>query len=142
MSTSWVDFPLLKTTTTEKIKPAIVVALAMIVMHAKAQYWQTGRTAVPDPEPKLPVASARMQKPNIILILADDVGYKSLTCNEGNLYSTPNIDSSLKAECALHNAGQLPYARHPVLCCLRENIIFEIIEAMVSWEEIKKLSVI
>lgn len=35
---------------------------------------------------------AQTQKPNIILILADDVGYKSLTCNGGNLYSTPNID--------------------------------------------------
>jgi len=36
------------------------------------------------------------QKPNIILILADDVGYKSLTCNGGNLYATPNINKLAK----------------------------------------------
>src|ERR1043166_1873546 len=38
-------------------------------------------------------ASAQTQRPNIILVLADDVGYRSLTCNGGNLYSTPNIDT-------------------------------------------------
>ena len=37
-------------------------------------------------------ANAQSQKPNIILILVDDIGYKSLTCNGGNLYSTPNIN--------------------------------------------------
>jgi arylsulfatase A len=36
------------------------------------------------------------QKPNIILILADDLGYKALTCDGGNLYSTPNIDALAK----------------------------------------------
>ncbi|MBV9961786.1 MAG: sulfatase-like hydrolase/transferase [Parafilimonas sp.] len=38
-------------------------------------------------------AKAQTQKPNIILILADDIGYKSLRCNGGNLYSTPNLDT-------------------------------------------------
>src|ERR1043166_6517527 len=38
-------------------------------------------------------ASAQTQKPNIILILCDDVGYRSLTCNGGNLYATPNVDT-------------------------------------------------
>src|SRR6188768_2578285 len=51
-------------------KLVFAVIIIMIAIHAKAQ----------------------TQKPNIILILADDVGYKSLTCNGGNLYSTPNID--------------------------------------------------
>ena len=37
-------------------------------------------------------SKAQNQKPNIILILADDIGYKSLSCDGGNLYSTPNID--------------------------------------------------
>ncbi|HEX5155296.1 MAG TPA: sulfatase-like hydrolase/transferase [Parafilimonas sp.] len=39
---------------------------------------------------------AQNQKPNIILILADDIGYKSLTCYGGNLNSTPNIDKLAK----------------------------------------------
>src|SRR5262245_1255199 len=39
---------------------------------------------------------SKNQKPNIILILAYDVGYKSLTCNGGNLYSTPNINKLAK----------------------------------------------
>src|SRR5438045_7893086 len=41
-------------------------------------------------------ADGQNQKPNIILILADDVGYKSLTCDGGNLYLTPNIDKLSK----------------------------------------------
>src|SRR5678815_3439753 len=52
----------------------LAIMLTIIAMHTKAQN----------------------QKPNIILILADDVGYKSLTCNGGNLYSTPNIDALAK----------------------------------------------
>jgi arylsulfatase A len=31
-------------------------------------------------------------KPNIILILGDDIGYEIPTCNGGQTYSTPNID--------------------------------------------------
>src|SRR6187401_906578 len=53
-----------------KTKVALAVIMTIIAMHSAAQD----------------------QRPNIILILADDVGYKSLTCNGGNLYSTPNID--------------------------------------------------
>ncbi|HEX5151338.1 MAG TPA: sulfatase-like hydrolase/transferase, partial [Parafilimonas sp.] len=53
---------------------ALALIAIMIAMHSKAQN----------------------QKPNIILILADDIGYKSLTCNGGNLYSTPNIDKLAK----------------------------------------------
>jgi arylsulfatase A len=33
------------------------------------------------------------QKPNVIFILADDIGYDVLTVNEGQSYSTPNLDS-------------------------------------------------
>src|SRR3954463_7310241 len=32
------------------------------------------------------------QKPNIILILADDLGYETLGCNGGESYTTPNLD--------------------------------------------------
>lgn len=40
--------------------------------------------------------SPQVQKPNIILLLADDLGYKALKCNGGNLYSTPNLDTLAK----------------------------------------------
>ena len=33
------------------------------------------------------------EKPNIILILGDDVGYELFTCNGGQSYSTPAIDN-------------------------------------------------
>src|SRR6478609_4762145 len=35
---------------------------------------------------------AQNQKPNIIFILSDDIGYKTLTINGGTKYSTPNLD--------------------------------------------------
>jgi arylsulfatase A len=34
----------------------------------------------------------RSKKPNIIFILADDIGYEIPSCNGGESYSTPNID--------------------------------------------------
>lgn len=36
--------------------------------------------------------SERNKKPNVILILGDDIGYEIATCNGGQSYSTPNID--------------------------------------------------
>jgi arylsulfatase A-like enzyme len=38
-------------------------------------------------------ANTQARKPNIIFILGDDVGYQSLNCDGGNLYSTPFIDT-------------------------------------------------
>lgn len=38
-------------------------------------------------------AVAQVQKPNIIFILGDDIGYNTLTVNGGRSYSTPNLDS-------------------------------------------------
>lgn len=35
---------------------------------------------------------ARDRKPNIILILADDLGYETLRCNGGQSYQTPQLD--------------------------------------------------
>ena len=37
--------------------------------------------------------SAQNQKPNIIFILCDDIGYSALTVNGGHSFSTPNLDS-------------------------------------------------
>ena len=39
------------------------------------------------------IVAAQDQKPNIIFILGDDIGYKSIKCNGGNLYSTPYLDT-------------------------------------------------
>ncbi len=36
---------------------------------------------------------AQMQRPNIIFILSDDIGYEIPTCNGGLSYSTPRLDS-------------------------------------------------
>src|SRR5206468_9530965 len=36
--------------------------------------------------------AADKRKPNIILILADDLGYETLGCNGGETYKTPNLD--------------------------------------------------
>src|SRR5215467_1625481 len=37
--------------------------------------------------------NAQTQPPNIIFILADDVGYENLACNGGQSYQTPNLDA-------------------------------------------------
>src|SRR5215470_2784121 len=37
--------------------------------------------------------SATWSRPNIILIVADDVGYELLTCNGGQSYQTKNLDA-------------------------------------------------
>lgn len=39
---------------------------------------------------KIPIKSTN--RPNIIVIMADDLGYETITANGGNSYNTPNID--------------------------------------------------
>jgi arylsulfatase A len=38
------------------------------------------------------LASAADRKPNVILIMADDLGYETITANGGESYQTPNLD--------------------------------------------------
>lgn len=38
-------------------------------------------------------AAADTKKPNIVLILADDLGYETLGCDGGESYKTPNLDA-------------------------------------------------
>lgn len=39
------------------------------------------------------IATARTSKPNVVLIMADDLGYECLQCNGGTSYRTPNLDA-------------------------------------------------
>ncbi len=38
------------------------------------------------------LVSAEIEKPNVILIMADDMGYECLSCNGSKSYRTPNLD--------------------------------------------------
>ncbi|MCP4642270.1 MAG: sulfatase-like hydrolase/transferase [bacterium] len=38
-------------------------------------------------------AAAPRRKPNVILIMADDLGYEALACNGGTSYDTPHLDN-------------------------------------------------
>jgi len=44
------------------------------------------------------------QKPNIIFILADDLGIGNVSCYGADLFKTPNIDALAKAELFLNTA--------------------------------------
>ena len=47
--------------------------------------------------PQLPAADAPAKKPNIIFILADDLGFAEIGANGADKYKTPNIDSLAKS---------------------------------------------
>src|SRR3954463_43187 len=38
------------------------------------------------------VAAERLNQPNVVVILADDLGYECLGCDGGTSYRTPNLD--------------------------------------------------
>ena len=41
----------------------------------------------------LAASLAAQRRPNVVVILADDLGYECLTCNGGSSYETPNLDA-------------------------------------------------
>ena len=57
-----------------------------------------------DPSLRAPGTSSHLNadstsQPNIILIVADDVGYELLTCNGGQSYETPRLDAMATRAC-------------------------------------------
>ncbi len=50
------------------------------------------------------LVTAAPKKPNIVLILADDLGWRDLRCFGSELYQTPNIDSLAAAGMSFRNA--------------------------------------
>jgi arylsulfatase A len=53
-------------------------------------------------------ADAERSRPNIILILADDLGYETLGCNGGTSYQTPNLDELAKTGARFTNGYANP----------------------------------
>lgn len=58
---------------------------------------------------QLPAATVKTgQRPNILLIMADDLGYETLGCYGGTSYSTPNIDRLAKGGIRFENCHSTP----------------------------------
>jgi len=53
-------------------------------------------------------AKSKISKPNIILILADDLGYETINCNGGTSFQTPNIDKLASKGIRFTNAYATP----------------------------------
>ena len=47
--------------------------------------------------PRLEAAGTTKKRPNVILIMADDLGYECLGCNGSEQYHTPHLDALAKA---------------------------------------------
>ena len=55
----------------------------------------------------------KSQKPNILLILADDLGYMDCGFTGNKMFETPNIDALAKKGIVFNKAMQLPGIVHP-----------------------------
>ena len=62
-------------------------------------------------------STAAAQRPNIVLILADDVGREVLGCYGGTSYPTPNIDRLASGGVRFVHAYTMPVC-HPTRICL------------------------
>lgn len=66
--------------------------------------------------PFVQAQKSKDKKPNVVFILADDLGYGDLSCYGQEKFNTPNIDHWLKTVCVLRNATQvLPSVPLPLL---------------------------
>ena len=69
--------------------------------------------------PVLPALTATPPKPNIVFILADDLGYRDLGCFGSTYYKTPNIDALSKRGMIFTQA----YAANPLCSPSRASIL-------------------
>ena len=56
----------------------------------------------------IPMALAANDRPNIVLIMADDLGYENIACHGSKLYQTPHIDSLAAGGMRYNNAHSQP----------------------------------
>ena len=68
-------------------------------------------------EAKLPPTDEARRRPNVVLIMADDLGYECLGCNGGTSYRTPVLDGLAKAGMRFEHAYCTP------LCSPTRNLI-------------------
>lgn len=59
------------------------------------------------------------ERPNVVFILADDLGYTDLSCQGSDLYQTPNIDTFARQSLSFTNA----YTSHPTCSPSRSAIM-------------------
>ena len=57
------------------------------------------------------LAAGGTAKPNIILILADDLGYECIGANGGQTYKTPELDQMRNGGCVSNTATPSRFAR-------------------------------
>jgi arylsulfatase A-like enzyme len=60
--------------------------------------------------PRSAVAALAVTRPNIVFILADDLGWKDLGCYGSTFYETPNLDRLA--------AGGMKFSRAYAACCV------------------------
>ena len=66
-----------------------------------------------------PVNAESSDRPNIVLIMADDLGWSDLACYGSDLHETPNLDRFAQQGVRFTNA----YAASPVCCPTRASIL-------------------
>ena len=75
----------------------------------------------------LPLTAAGAEKPNVVLIYADDLGYGDVGCNGATAVKTPNIDRlaarSVRFDAAYCNQGVCAPSRNALLTGLRPTTI-------------------
>lgn len=54
------------------------------------------------------VSAAETKRPNIVLMMADDIGYECLSCYGSEMYSTPNIDKLAASGIKFNHAHSQP----------------------------------